>query len=67
MKRKRKIDPTYVAHWILAVSVALGILGAVIQLFRFGSLVEPGNTGEFGAISQPSIVAQFHPAEPEVR
>lgn len=67
MKRKRKLDPTYIVHWVIAISVVLGVLGAIIQLFRFGGLVEPGNTGNFGSLSQPSIVAQSHSAGHEVR
>lgn len=67
MKRKRKIDSEYIVHWILAISIALGVIGAIIQIIRFGGLVEPGNTGDFGAINQPSIVAQSRSGVTEVR
>lgn len=63
---KRKIDPEQIVHWIIAISVALGAFGLVVQLIRYGGLVEPGNTGNFGSINPQSVVAQSHPALPEV-
>ena len=64
---KRKPDLQYVVHWILFVAVALGILGAVLQFIRFGGLVEPGNTGPAGQITQPATVALLHPGDSAIR
>lgn len=35
-------------HWIIAISLAMGILGAIIQLIRFGAIIEPSGIGPDG-------------------
>lgn len=65
--KKRKPDREYIVQWIIALSVLAGIVGLAIQFFRFGGLVEPGNTGEFGKLSQPITVAQSRPVDFEGR
>lgn len=47
-KPKRKLDITKTVHWTIAVCCALGVVGAVIQLIRWGSIVESGSIGPIG-------------------
>lgn len=48
---KRKPNLEYIVHWIIAIAVVMGILGAVIQFLRYGDIIEPGNTNGFGGIT----------------
>lgn len=49
MKRKPyRFDVEYYVHWILFIALAMGILGAIIQLVRYGAIVESGSIGPTG-------------------
>lgn len=48
MKRKPKFDIEYIVYWIIAISIVMGIFGMLIQLYRFGGLVESGSIGPTG-------------------
>lgn len=45
---KRKPDIAYYVHWIIAIAVVSGVLGAIIQFIRFGTIVESGDIGPTG-------------------
>jgi hypothetical protein len=46
--QKRKTNSAEIVHWILFVCFAMGVLGIVIQLIRFGAIVESGDIGPSG-------------------
>lgn len=47
-KRKPKFDLEYIVHWLIAISIVLGVVGMILQFYRFGGLVEPGSIGPTG-------------------
>lgn len=48
MKRKPKFDFAYIVHWLIALAVVAGVLGIVLQLVRWGTIVESGSIGPTG-------------------
>lgn len=48
MKKKPKIDLEYIVHWIIFISVVMGVVGVIGQFIRFGALVESGSIGPTG-------------------
>lgn len=42
MKRKPKFDLQYIVHWIIGIAVAAGALGLLLQVVRFGAIMEAG-------------------------
>lgn len=48
MKKKPKIDWTYYVHWLIFWCVVMGVVGLLLQLIRFGTLVESGDIGPTG-------------------
>lgn len=47
-RRKPKFDLEYIVHWIIAISIVMGIFGVLLQFIRFGGLVESGSIGPTG-------------------
>lgn len=47
MKPKR-VDVEYLVHWLIFAAVVMAVIGALIQFYRFGGLVESGSIGPAG-------------------
>ncbi|HLP99231.1 MAG TPA: hypothetical protein VK149_12390 [Sideroxyarcus sp.] len=45
---RKKIDWTYYVHWLIFWCAVAGVLGIIIQLIRYGSIVESGGIGPAG-------------------
>lgn len=45
---KRKLNITEAVHWLIAACILMGAVGAVIQLIRWGHIVESGGIGPTG-------------------
>lgn len=43
-----RFDVKSYVHWILFIALAMGILGASIQLVRYGAILESGSIGPTG-------------------
>ena len=67
MKKKPKIDLEYIINWIVALSIIVGILSAIVQFIRYGDLTETGTTGNFGQVTVPIVSAQSGPAGSAMR
>jgi len=49
MKRSAsKIDIQYVVHWILFAAAVMAVIGILLQLFRYGAVMESGSIGPAG-------------------
>ena len=48
MKKKPKFDAAYITHWLIAAAIASGLLGALVQVIRWGGIVESGSIGPTG-------------------
>lgn len=35
-------------HWLIFISIVLGVIGAIIQLIRWGAITESGSIGPTG-------------------
>lgn len=35
-------------HWLIAISIFCGVVGAIVQLIRWGAITESGSIGYFG-------------------
>ena len=43
-----KIDTEYIVHWIIFIAMVIGVLGIIIQLVRYGAVMESGSIGPTG-------------------
>lgn len=48
MKRKPKLDLECIVHWLIGIAVAAGALGLLLQIVRWGTIVEAGSIGPAG-------------------
>jgi hypothetical protein len=48
VKRKPKIDLEYITHWLIYFAIVAGIVGGIIQVIRWGGIVESGSIGPTG-------------------
>lgn len=67
MKKKPKTDLEYIVHWLIALSVVVGILSAIVQFIRYGGITETGTTGNFGQATPQIIAVQSDPAGSAMR
>lgn len=52
-------------HWLIFLAIVLGVLGGIVQLIRYGAIVESGGVGPAGFVTPTPTVAQGGPAPRE--
>jgi len=62
MRKPFRFDVTYYVHWILFVAALIAVIGIVVQVVRFGDVIEPGSIGPAGA--NPTAVRVSAPSSP---